>query len=268
MKRARKIAIWILAAIFAAALLANLFAPLPYAMQFRDFISAPASRQFLLGTDELGRDRWSRLLYGTRISLLLAPAAAVLSSVMALLIGGVAGYFGGWWDRVVVRIIDIFLSIPWLFLFLIVRALLPLNASPLESVILTFTVMGLLGWASPARIIRAGAQSLRNSDLVLHARACGCRGWRLLLVQIAPNLKPIVFAQFWISIPMFILGEASLGLIGLGVAEPLPSWGNLLRELENPQLLMNNPWTLAPLALLVVVVSCLQFVLPQKEFAA
>jgi peptide/nickel transport system permease protein len=268
MKRARNAAIVVLASVFVVSLLANVFAPAPYAMQFRDFISSPASRHFWLGTDELGRDRWSRLLYGTRISLLLAPAAAVLSTSMAVLIGGVAGYLGGWWDRVVLRVIDLFLSIPWLFLFLIVRALLPLNTSPLTSVIVTFMVMGLLGWASPARIIRAGAQELRNSDLVLHARACGCRGTRLLLVHIVPNLKPVVFAQFWISIPTFILGEASLGLIGLGVAEPLPSWGNLLRELANPRAVMSNPWILAPLAVLVLVVSCCQLLLPQKEFAS
>jgi peptide/nickel transport system permease protein len=268
MNRARNIAISILGLIFAASLLANFFAPSPYAAQFRDFVGAPASRQFWMGTDELGRDRWSRLLFGTRISLLLAPAAAILSTAMAVLIGGIAGYVGGWLDRIVLRVIDIFLSIPWLFLFLIVRALLPLNTSPLESVIVTFMIMGLLGWASPARIIRAGAQSLRNSDLVLHARACGCRAPRLLLVHIVPNLKPVVFAQFWISIPTFILGEASLGLIGLGVAEPLPSWGNLLRELANPQIVTTNPWVLAPLILMVVVVSCFQLLLPPKEFAA
>ena len=268
MKRARNIAIGILVLIFAGSLLANFVAPAPYAMQFRNFVSVPASRQFWLGTDDLGRDRWSRLLYGTRISLLLAPAAALLSTVMAVLIGGIAGFLGGWWDRIVLRIIDIFLSIPWLFLFLIVRALLPLNTSPLESVMITFMIMGLLGWASPARIIRAGTQSLRNSDLLQHARACGCRGLRLVLVHIAPNLKPVIFAQFWISIPTFILGEASLGLIGLGVAEPLPSWGNLLRELANPQAVRSNPWILAPLVVLAVVVSCFQFLLPQKEFAA
>jgi peptide/nickel transport system permease protein len=268
MKHARKVAIGIVAVVFTVCLLANFLAPAPYATQFRDFISAPASRQFWLGTDELGRDRWSRLLYGTRISLLLAPAAALLSTLMAVLIGGVAGYLGGWWDRIVLRVIDIFLSIPWLFLFLIVRAMLPLNTSPLESVIITFMIMGLLGWASPARVIRAGARSLRNSDLVLHARACGCRGPRLLLIHIAPNLKPVVFAQFWISIPTFILGEASLGLIGLGVAEPLPSWGNLLRELVNPQVVASSPYVLAPLVLLAVVVSCFQMLLPEKEFAA
>ncbi len=268
MTRARYLAIGLLALIFVASLFANFFAPAPYAAQFRDFVSAPRSHRFWLGTDDLGRDRWSRLLYGTRISLLLAPAAALLSTVMAVVIGGIAGYAGGWWDRIVRRVIDVFLSIPWLFLFLIVRALLPLNASPFASVAITFTIMGLIGWAPAARIIRAGAQSLRNSDLVLQARACGSTGPRLLFVHIAPNLKPVIFAQFWIAIPTFILGEASLGLIGLGVAEPLPSWGNLLRELVNPQAVAANPWILAPLAVLVVVVSCFQLLLPEKEFAS
>jgi peptide/nickel transport system permease protein len=268
MTRARSLAIGLLVLIFAASLFANFFAPAQYSTQFRDFVSAPASHRFWLGTDELGRDRWSRLLYGTRISLLLAPAAAVLSTLMAVVIGGIAGYAGGWWDRAVRRIIDIFLSIPWLFLFLIVRALLPLNASPIASVAITFTILGLVGWAPAARIIRTGAQSLRNSDLVLHARACGCTGPRLVFVHMAPNLKPVIFAQFWIAIPTFILGEASLGLIGLGVAEPLPSWGNLLRELVNPQAVAGNPCILAPLAVLVIVVSCFQLLLPQKEFAS
>jgi peptide/nickel transport system permease protein len=268
MKRARHIAIGLLVLIFAASLFANFFAAAPYAMQFRDFVSAPASRRFWLGTDELGRDRWSRLLYGTRISLLLAPAAALLSTAVAVFVGGIAGYVGGWLDRVVLRVIDIFLSIPWLFLFLIVRALLPLNISPLASVGITFLIMGLVGWASSARIIRAGARSLRNSDLILHARACGCRGLRLAFMQIAPNLKPVIFAQFWISIPTFILGEAGLGLIGLGVAEPLPSWGNLLRELATPQAVTENPWVLAPLIVLAIVMSCFQLLLPQKEFAS
>ncbi len=268
MIRARNLALGLLALIFAVSLFANFLAPASYAAQFRDFVSSPASHRFWLGTDELGRDRWSRLLYGTRISLLLAPAAAMLSTLVAVAIGGVAGYAGGWFDRIVRRVIDVFLSVPWLFLFLIVRALLPLNASPFASIAITFTIMGLVGWAPAARVIRAGAQSLRNSDLILYARTCGATGPRLVLMHIAPNLKPVIFAQFWIAIPTFILGEASLGLIGLGVAEPLPSWGNLLRELTNPQAIAGNPWILAPLAVLVVVVSCFQLLLPEKEFAA
>lgn len=268
MTRLRRLAIGFLALVFVVSLFAPFVAPAPYAAQFRDFISAPVSHRFWLGTDELGRDRWSRLLYGTRISLLLAPAAAMLSTLVAVIIGGIAGYAGGWWDRIVRRVIDVFLSLPWLFLFLIVRALLPLNTSPFASVAITFTIMGLVGWAPAARIIRAGALSLRNSDLVLHARAHGSSGFRLVFVHIAPNLKPVILAQFWIAIPTFILGEASLGLIGLGVAEPLPSWGNLLRELVNPLAVTANPWVLAPLLVLVVVVSCFQLLLSQKEFSS
>src|SRR6202030_2475224 len=168
----RKLACVILLVVVCASVAANWLAPAGYARQYREATHAAPSRSHWLGTDEIGRDRFARVLYGTRISLLLAPAAALLSTLMAVLIGGVAGYLGGWWDRIVLRVIDIFLSIPWLFLFLIIRAILPLNTSPLESVIITFMIMGLLGWASPARVIRAGAQSLRNSDLVLHARAC------------------------------------------------------------------------------------------------
>lgn len=268
MTRLRKLAIALLVLIFALSLFAPFVAPASYSAQFREFISAPASHRFWLGTDELGRDRWSRLVYGTRISLLLAPAAALLSTLIAVLVGGIAGYAGGFLDRIVRRVIDVFLSLPWIFLFLIVRALLPLNTSPFASVALTFTIMGLVGWAPAARIIRAGAQSLRNSDLVMHARACGSSGIRLVLMHIAPNLKPVIFAQFWIAIPTFILGEASLGLIGLGVAEPLPSWGNLLRELVNPQAVTSNPWVLAPLIALLIVVVCFQLLLPQKEFAS
>ena len=97
--------------------------------------------------------------------------------------------------------------------------------------IVTFALLGALGWAAPARVIRAGVRDMRSSDFRLQARACGSCGFRLLLRQLAPNLKPVLLAQFWTSIPLFILSEANLGLLGLGVSDPLPSWGNLLRDL-------------------------------------
>jgi peptide/nickel transport system permease protein len=152
-----------------------------------------------------------------------------------------------------------------MFLFLILRALLPLNTSPSISIALTFTLMGLVGWAASARVLRAGASALRNSDFILQARACGCRGPRLLFLHVVPNLRPIFLAQFWTSIPLFILGEANLGLLGLGVAEPLPSWGNLLRELETAHGLAAGPCAFVPLALLVVMVSCFQLALPSEH---
>jgi peptide/nickel transport system permease protein len=142
MKTVRLASILILTAIIATALLANLIAPASYAHQFRDLPDAAPSSQHLLGTDELGRDRLARLLYGTRVSLILAPLAALLSASLAGLIGGTAGFFGGWYRSFVMAATDLFLSLPWLFLLITVRALLPLNVSPLVSVVITFGLLG------------------------------------------------------------------------------------------------------------------------------
>src|SRR5262249_56713416 len=115
--------------------------------------NAPPSRQHWLGTDEVGRDQFSRMLYSTRVSLLLAPTAALLSTLMAALIGGVAGYLGGIWEKLAMAVTDLFLSLPWLFLLITIRALLPLNVSPLSSVVFTFLFVLLLLWGASARIL-------------------------------------------------------------------------------------------------------------------
>jgi peptide/nickel transport system permease protein len=261
--RLRRLAWTFLALLFLAALASVLLPSASYAHQFRDFPAAPISWRFPLGTDALGRDRLARLLVATRISLLLAPAAALVSTALAALIGGVAGYCGGLLDRLAARAIDLMLSLPWIFLLIAARALLPLNVSPLASLLITFALLGVLGWPAPARIIRAGARDIRNSDFVLQARACGCRGFRLLLGQLAPNLKPVLLTQFWTSIPLFILSEANLGLLGLGVSDPLPSWGNLLRELETG--LAFNPGIVACLALMLTVMGCFKLLLPERR---
>jgi ABC-type dipeptide/oligopeptide/nickel transport system permease subunit len=261
MNRFRKFALATLFVVFLATLLANVLAPADYATQFRDRPEAKPSKQHPLGTDELGRDRLARLLHGSRVSLLLAPAAALLSVMIAALIGALAGYVGGRVERLAMGATDLFLSLPWLFLLLTVRALLPLNVSPWISVMITFALLGSLGWAASARVVCAGARAIRNSDFLLQAQACGCSGARLFVRQLCPNLKPILLAQFWVSIPVFILAEANLGLLGLGVTEPLPSWGGLLGELRNYPAVLDNPWMLAPLVLLVLVVACFQSIL-------
>jgi len=265
MNTARKLSCVVVLAVCALSLAANWLAPAGYAKQFRDVPSSPPSHQHLLGTDDLGRDRFARVLYGTRISLLLAPAAALVSTVLAALVGGLAGYLGGIWLRVARGFIDLFLSLPWLFLLITVRALMPLNVSPLLSVVITFLILGLLGWAASARVLASSADGLRNSDFVLQARASGLHGPRLFLVHVLPNLKPVLYAQFWISIPVFILAEANLGILGLGVAEPLPSWGSLLRELEGLISFREEPWRLVPLVLLIVVMTSFQLLLSDNE---
>jgi peptide/nickel transport system permease protein len=266
-KWARIFGIGFLLIVTLACLLAPFVAP-SYAHQFRDEPDAAPSRQHLLGTDDLGRDRFARVLYGTRVSLLLAPAAALLSSLLAVLIGGAAGFLGGWIERLVMAATDLFLSLPWLFLLITVRALLPLNVSPITSVAITFALLGCLGWAAAARVVCADARSLAHSDFILLARASGSSGFRLLWKQVVPNLRPIVFAQFWISIPVFILTEANLGVLGLGVAEPLPSWGSLLRELQSYSAITGQPWQFVPLILFVAVVSCFHLVLLEQESPA
>jgi len=265
MKWARIVAVAFLVVIGAMCLLADFIAPASYAHQFRDLPDAAPSRQHLLGTDDLGRDRFSRLLFGTRVSLFLAPAAALLSSLLAAVIGGTAGFLGGWWERCVMAATDLFLSLPWLFLLITVRALLPLNVSPLASVLITFALLGCLGWAAAARMTCSDARTICRSDFILQARSTGSWGLRLIARHVMPNLKPVLYAQFWISIPVFILAEANLGILGLGVAEPLPSWGSLLRELESFSTFSAQPWQFVPLILFIVVVSCFHLALQKQE---
>jgi len=262
MRVIRFIAGGVLFLILLAALCPWVITAASYDQQFREQPNAPMSKQFPLGTDELGRDRASRLLYGTRLSLVAAPAAALLSTVLAAIAGGLAGFLGGWYDRAATVIIDLMLSLPWLFLLIIVRALLPLNVPAALSLFLTFGLIGLLGWPSAARVVRAGCRQLCHSDLVLQARACGLTRGRVLLKHVLPNVRPILLAQFWASIPIYILAEANLGLLGLGVADPLPSWGNLLRPLESAFIPSAGAW--APLALIVVVVCCLYLTRPSE----
>ncbi len=265
MKWMRRGAITFLGLVFAASMLANYVAPASYAHQFRELPDAAPSSQHWLGTDDLGRDRFSRLLYGTRVSLLLAPAAALVSSGLAAVIGGAAGFAGGWLESTVMAAADLVLSLPWLFLLITVRAFLPLNVAPIASVAITFALLGCLGWASAARVVCADARTLKNSEIVLLARASGSGGFRLLWRHLVPNLRPVLTAQFWISIPVFILTEANLSILGLGVAEPLPSWGGLLRELENFTSFSAQPWLFAPLILLVVTVSCFHVVVRKED---
>ena len=264
MKMWRRLACAVLLLVVGVSLAANWLAPAGYSKQYREAAGAATSRDHWLGTDDIGRDRFARLLYGTRISLLLAPAAALISTLMAAVIGGTAGYLGGFWQRAAMAVTDLFLSLPWLFLLITVRALMPLNISPIASILVTFLMLGLLGWTSAARVLCASAAALRESDFLRQARASGIRRIRLFSMHVLPNLTPVLFAQFWISIPVFILSEANLGILGLGVSEPMPSWGSLLKELEGLVSVGEEPWKFIPLILLIAVVTSFQLVLSQQ----
>lgn len=259
-------AAWIVVcALTFAALFGQLLAPYRYDKMSRDQPDAEPSKIHLMGTDVMGRDRWSRLLVGTQVSLLLAPLAALLSTLLAAAAGGLAGLKGGLLERLIKAVCDLFLCLPWMFLLIAVRALLPLNSGPETSVLATFLLLGLLGWAGPARVVRARTQSLLQRGDHLWRRASGITASRMLWLHIVPNLRPVLIAQFWVSAPLFVLSEANLSIIGLGVSEPLPSWGSLLRELEGNRSLSGSPWLLAPLALPASLVASAQLLARQNR---
>ncbi len=265
MKTLRWIAISLLAAIALAAIAAPWLVRHDYAEQSRENPGIGPSKQFPLGTDELGRDRFSRLVYGTRVSLLLAPAAALISTGVALLFGGIAAMAGARWERVAMSITDLLLALPTILILLTVRALMPLNVSPWSSILITCGLLGALGWPSSARVVRADMNSLLNSDFVLQAKATGQSVARTVIRHLLPNFRPVLAAQFWVLVPVFILSEANLSLLGLGVSEPLPSWGTMLRELEDTSTVLRQPWVLAPLAALMLTILCLYLVMPSGE---
>lgn len=256
----RAVALALLGAFLAVSFGAGLLPGFSYSSQHREMTDAPPSLRFPLGTDSLGRDRLARLLYASRVSLLLAAGAALGATLLAVIAGGLAGYLGGWCDRSVVRAIDLMLSLPWLFLLLAARALLPLNASPVTALIVTYALLALLGWAAPARVVRAGIRELHSADFVLQARAQGSPEWRVLARYLLPNLKPILLAQFWTSIPVFILAEANLGFLGLSAGEPYPTWGSLMKELQSP--LLVGPEAFAPIAAVAFCVLCCRLITP------
>ncbi len=268
MKRGfRRTAACLLLLVGLAALLAPVLAPYDYSRQFRDVPNAPASRRFPMGTDDLGRDRFSRLLYATRVSALLAPAAALVSILAALLISAVAAARNRWVDHALsgfttlclLTTLDFSVHHPSL------RGAAIEYALPLASILITFGLMGAAGWAWPARIFTASIHQITQSGWMLHARASGIPPWRITLVHVWPHLRAVALAQFRALIPAYILSEASLGLLGLGVAEPLPSWGNLLAELQHPDRVHDNPWILAPLALLMLVMISLESLHPVRQ---
>jgi len=262
----KRVAAVVLCGFAAVMLLAGVLAPHSYSEQFRDVPNAQASRQFPLGTDALGRDRLSRALYGGRLSLACAPAAALLSGLFALTLGLAGGLCGSRVERAVTVVADLCLSLPWLFALLAARAALPLNAPPWITVAVTFTLLGALGWAGPCRMFVAAVKRHRASDFTLLAQATGCPRWRIAAVHILPNLLPLAAAQLLTTVPAFLLAEANLGLLGLGVPEPLPSLGGMLRELENVSSLAAHPLALAPAVLLFVLVSCFHLLVSADEY--
>ena len=206
---------------------------------------------FLLGSDAYGRDLFSRLLYGGQISLLAGLLAAALSLVLGLALGGLAGFYGGWADDLLMRGAELFLALPWLYLLFAIRAFLPLQISPTQAFLLLVVVIGSVGWARPARLVRGVVLSARERDFVRAARGFGASDFYLLRRHVLPQTFGVLLTQAAILVPQYILAEVTLSFLGLGVAEPVPSWGNLLSSLQQYHVLTSYWWMYLPgLALL------------------
>ncbi len=206
----------------------------------------------VFGTDGYGRDEFSRVLFGGQISV----AAGITATLIALMAGGilgiVAGFFGRWIDESLMGVTELFLSLPWLYFLLGVRAFLPLHLSALRTFFLLTGVIGLIGWARPARLVRGVALSSRNRNYVLAARGFGGSTFYLLWRHILPEVFGVLLTQAALLVPRYIAAEVTLSFLGLGVSEPVPSWGNMLSALEQYSVLVSYGWLLAPAAALVI----------------
>lgn len=208
-------------------------------------VEAPAS-MFLLGTDGFGRDQLSRLLYGGQVSLFAGFIAAALSVLAGLLLGAIAGMYGGRVDDVAMRFAEIFITVPWFYLLIAVRAFLPLQISPITAFLLVVSVIGIVGWGRPARLVRGVILSARERNFVLAARGFGASNAYLLRRHLMPLTFRVLLTQMTVLIPQFILAEVIVSFLGLGIGEPFPSWGNMLASAQQYHVLVSYWWMLLP----------------------
>jgi peptide/nickel transport system permease protein len=201
---------------------------------------------YLLGTDAYGRDLLSRVLFGGQVSLLAGLIGAGLTLSIGLSIGAAAGFWGGWRDEGLMRVAELFLALPWIYLLFAMRAFLPLSVPPLKAFLLVIVVIGTVGWARPARMVRGIVLSAKERNFVRSARGFGASGGYLLRRHILPETASVMLTQAAILVPQFVLAEMTLSFLGLGVPEPVPSWGNMLANLQHYNVLVSYWWMYLP----------------------
>lgn len=206
-------------------------------------VDAPG-RIFLLGADETGRDVWTRLLFGSQVSLTVGLVGIAISFTIGLLLGGVSGYFGGWVDVLIMRATELLLSIPGLYLIVALRGVFPLDLPSQQTYLAIVAILAFIGWASLARVIRGMVLSLRQAEYVLAAEAMGASSLRIILRHILPNTMSFVIVAATVAVPGYILGEVFLSFLGVGVQPPAASWGNMLNAARSQRVLTSFPWML------------------------
>ena len=209
---------------------------------------------FVLGTDRLGRDMLSRLLYGARVSLTVGLLGITISFILGIVIGGIAGYFGGWVDNLIQRLIEILRSLPELPLWMALSASLPVTWSPILVYLGITAILGLLDWPGLARAVRSKLLALREEDYCSAARLMGAKPGRIIARHLLPNFMSHLIASATLSIPSMILGETALSFLGLGLRPPITSWGVLLAEAQNIEAVALYPWLMLPMVPVVIVV--------------
>jgi peptide/nickel transport system permease protein len=221
------------------------YALLPGVTFDRHLYGAHAARVYLLGADAFGRDVWSRLLFGARVSLGVGLAGIAISFALGLALGGLAGYLGGWTDAAIMRLCELLLSLPGLYLVIALRTAFPPTMPPGRAYLMIVMILAVLGWAALARVIRGLVRAQRAQDYVLAAEALGAGRARVLVRHILPNTLSFVIVAATVAIPGYILGEVFLSFLGVGVQEPAASWGNMLGQARSLRVLVSFPWLLA-----------------------
>jgi peptide/nickel transport system permease protein len=208
---------------------------------------------FLAGTDAYGRDQFSRILYGGQVSLAAGLLATGVSLFLGLVIGCVSGFYGSWIDESAMRLVELFLVLPWLYFLLAVRSFLPLHISAIQTFFLVVAVIGTIGWARPARLIRGIVLSAKTRKYVLASRGFGASDIYILRRHVLPHTYGVLLTQAALLVPQYVVAEVTLSFLGLGLSEPAPSWGNLLANLQQYSVLVSYWWMFAPALALVII---------------
>ncbi len=214
----------------------------------------------LFGTEELGRDLFSRLIYATRISLSIGLIGVALSFVLGSILGGISGYYGGVADTIIQRIIEFFTSLPSIPLWMALAAALPPTWSPIKVYFGITIILSILGWCGLARVVRGKLISLREEDFTMAAKISGATEGRIIIRHLLPSFLSYLIVSLTLAVPYMILGEASLSFLGIGLRPPVVSWGVLLRDAQNIRAVVLYPWLLIPGIFVIIVVLAFNFV--------